>query len=93
MNNLQGLDTRVASLVGDHVETDTTLAVVVQHRGEIVAEAYADGVTVDSTLISWSMAKSITHALVGMAQMDGLLDIQAPTGIALWRDDDRRLIT
>ena len=93
MNNLQGLDTRVALLVGDHVETDTTLAVVVQHRGEIVAEAYADGVTVESTLVSWSMAKSITHALVGMAQMDGLLDIQAPTGIALWRDDDRRLIT
>ena len=93
MNNLQGLDARVASLVGDHVETDTTLAVVVQHRGEVVAEAYADGVTADTTLISWSMAKSITHALVGMAQMDGLLDVQAPTGIAQWQNDDRRLIT
>ncbi len=51
MNHLQGLDARVASLVGDHVETDTTLAVVVQHRGEVVAEAYADGVTADTTLI------------------------------------------
>ncbi len=80
-------------MVGDHVETDTTLAVVVQHRGEVVAEAYADGVTADTTLISWSMAKSITHALVGMAQMDGLLDVQAPTGIAQWQNDDRRLIT
>jgi CubicO group peptidase (beta-lactamase class C family) len=39
------------------------------------------------------MAKSITHALVGMAQMDGLLDVQAPTGIAQWQNDDRRLIT
>ena len=68
--------------MGDHVETDTTLAVVVQHRGQVVAEAYADGVTADTTLISWSMAKSITHALVGMAQMDGLLDVHAPTGIA-----------
>ena len=79
--------------MGDHVETDTTLAVVVQHRGEVVAEAYAEGVTADTTLISWSMAKSITHALVGMAQMDGLLDVQAPTGIAQWQSDDRRLIT
>ena len=90
---MQGLDARVASLVGDHVETDTTLAVVVQHRGQVVAEAYANGVTADTTLISWSMAKSITHALVGMAQMDGLLDVQGPTGIAQWQNDDRRLIT
>ena len=80
-------------MVGDHVETDTTLAVVVQHRGQVVAEAYADGVSTDTTLISWSMAKSITHALVGMAQMDGLLDVRAPTGIAQWQNDDRRLIT
>jgi CubicO group peptidase (beta-lactamase class C family) len=80
-------------MVGDHLETDTTLAVVVQHRGEVVAEAYADGVTADTTLISWSMAKSITHALVGMAQMDGLLDVQAPTGITQWQNDDRKHIT
>ena len=80
-------------MVGDHLETDTTLGVVVQHRGEVVAEAYADGVTADTTLISWSMAKSITHALVGMAQMDGLLDVQAPTGITQWQNDDRKHIT
>ena len=80
-------------MVGDHLETDTTLAVVVQHCGEVVAEAYADGVTADTTLISWSMAKSITHALVGMAQMDGLLDVRAKTGIAQWQNDDRKHIT
>lgn len=93
MNSRQQLDAKVASLVGEHVETDTTLAVVVQHRGEVMAEAYADGVAADTTLISWSMAKSITHALVGMAQMDGLLDVRMPTGIASWQNDDRRLIT
>ena len=93
MNNLQQLDSKVASLVGEHIETDTTLAVVVQHRGEVVAEAYAIGITADTTLISWSVAKSVTHALVGMAQMDGLLDVRMPTGIASWQNDDRRLIT
>ena len=87
------LDARVASMVGDHLETDITLAVVVQHRGDVVAEAYADGVTAGTTLISWSMAKSITHALVGMAQMDGLLDVRATTGIAHWQNDDRKHIT
>jgi CubicO group peptidase (beta-lactamase class C family) len=93
VNNLQQLDSKVASLVGEHIETDTTLAVVVQHRGEVVAEAYAIGITADTTLISWSVAKSVTHALVGMAQMDGLLDVRMPTGIASWQNDDRRLIT
>ena len=87
------LDARVASMVGDHLETDITLAVVVQHRGDVVAEAYADGVTAGTTLISWSMAKSITHALVGIAQMDGLLDVRATTGIAHWQNDDRKHIT
>ena len=80
-------------MVGGHLETDTTLAVVVQHRGEVVAEAYAEGVTAGTTLISWSMAKSITHALVGMAQMDGLLDVRGTTGIAHWQNDDRKHIT
>jgi CubicO group peptidase (beta-lactamase class C family) len=93
VNSRQQLDAKVASLVGEHVETDTTLAVVVQHRGEVVAEAYAIGVAADTTLISWSMAKSIVHALIGMAQMDGLLDVRMPTGIASWQNDDRRLIT
>ncbi|TRZ72339.1 MAG: class C beta-lactamase-related serine hydrolase [Actinobacteria bacterium] len=93
MNDLVDLKRRVALMVGEHIDTDTTLGLVVQHRGEVVAEAYADGVTAETTLISWSMAKSITHALVGMAQMDGLLDVQAPTGIALWQNDDRKHIT
>jgi CubicO group peptidase (beta-lactamase class C family) len=93
VNSRQQLDAKVASLVGEHVETDTTLAVVVQHRGEVIAEAYASGIAADTTLISWSMAKSIVHALIGMAQMDGLLDVRMPTGIASWQNDDRRLIT
>jgi CubicO group peptidase (beta-lactamase class C family) len=28
-----------------------------------------------------------------MAQMDGLLDVRMPTGIASWQNDDRRLVT
>jgi CubicO group peptidase (beta-lactamase class C family) len=93
MNSPKGLETRVALMAGEHVETDSTLAIVVQHRGEVVAEAYSEGVKDDTTLISWSMAKSITHALVGMAQMDGLLDVQAPTRIEMWQNDDRKHIT
>jgi len=53
--------------------------IVVIHKGRLVAERYADGFTPDTKLVSWSMAKSITQALVGRAVMEGLIDdIDAP---------------
>lgn len=73
-------------------ETHAVLAV--QH-GEVVVERYADGVDADTTLISWSMAKSITQALVGFAVADDLLDIHAPAAVPEWAEagDPRRAIT
>lgn len=49
-------------------------AVVVVHGGRIVAEAYGDGFGPDTKLVSWSMAKSITSALVGRAVQLGLIE-------------------
>jgi CubicO group peptidase (beta-lactamase class C family) len=81
----------------------TSLALVVVHRGRIVHERYGTqpdtpfgpGGPVDrnTTLVSWSMAKSITHAAVGCAVEDGLLDTSAPAGVPAWAHDDRRRIT
>lgn len=70
-----------------------TLAEVVVHKGEVVSEVYGPEVTAQTTLISWSMAKSITHALVGIAQMDGLLNIADNHLFPEWEADDRRNIT
>jgi CubicO group peptidase (beta-lactamase class C family) len=72
------------------VETHAVLAV---QAGRVVAERYAEGVTAASTLISWSMAKSITQALVGFAVDDGLLDLHAPAPVPEWADDERSTIT
>ena len=53
--------------------------IVVIHRGRVVAEAYAEEFEQDVKLVSWSMAKSITQALVGRAVREGLIeDIDAP---------------
>jgi CubicO group peptidase (beta-lactamase class C family) len=81
----------------------TSLALVVVHRGWIVHERYGTqpdtpfgpGGPVDrnTTLVSWSMAKSITHAAVGCAVGDGLLDTSAPVRVDVWAHDDRRRIT
>jgi CubicO group peptidase (beta-lactamase class C family) len=80
-----------------------SLALVVQHRGAVVLERYGaqpdtifgpgGAVDAESTLISWSMAKSITHALVGIAAADGLLDVDAPAPVPEWAGTDKARIT
>ncbi|MFN4024221.1 MAG: serine hydrolase, partial [Hyphomonas sp.] len=73
-------------------ETHTFLAV---QGGRIVAERYWTGFGPDSTHHSWSQAKSMTHALVGILVREGKLDIHAPADVPEWQaeDDPRRAIT
>ncbi len=83
----------------------TTYAVVVIHQGRLVTERYqgalehfdrpAESVTVDTPLLSWSMAKSMLHAAVGILVGDGRLDIDAPADVPEWKahHDPRHAIT
>lgn len=72
-----------------------TRAVVVVHRGRIVAERYAPGFGPQRPLIGWSMTKSITNTLIGMRVGDGALRLDEPAPVPEWRaaDDPRRHIT
>jgi CubicO group peptidase (beta-lactamase class C family) len=72
-----------------------TLAAVVVHRGRLVAERYHPGVGPGDTLISWSMAKSVTHALIGLLVADGRLAVDEPAPVPAWSGtgDPRRRIT
>lgn len=72
-----------------------TRAVVVMANGRIAAERYAPGYGPDTRFVSWSMAKTITAALVGMLVADGLLTLDAPAPVPLWRraGDPRAAIT
>ena len=72
-----------------------TRAVVVVRDGWVVAERYAPGIAAGTPLIGWSMAKSLTHALVGIAVADGLLATDRPVPVPEWSssDDPRRAIT
>ena len=45
--------------------------------GALVLEAYGAEANAQSTLQSWSMAKSMLHALVGMLVLDGRIDPDA----------------
>jgi CubicO group peptidase (beta-lactamase class C family) len=73
--------------------TSITLAEIVVHKGEVVHETYGPDTGPDTTLISWSTGKSVTHALVGIAVRDGLLDLDAPAPVPEWAGDARSAIT
>jgi len=71
-------------------------AVLLVQGDRILAERYRDGFGPQSLFISWSMAKSITHALAGVMVRDGRLAPDAPLPVPEWRadpQDPRRAIT
>ena len=72
-----------------------TRALVIMHRGRIVAERYAPGYGPDTRLISWSMAKSVTAVLLGLMIADGRLALDEPAPVPEWHNpgDPRAKIT
>lgn len=62
-----------------------TRAVVVVHKGRIIAERYAAGINPDMPLIGWSMGKSITSALVAILVGEGKIDITKGGLFPEWR--------
>jgi CubicO group peptidase (beta-lactamase class C family) len=74
-------------------ELGLTLAVVVVHRGRLVLEAYGPDTDADTPLISWSMAKSMVHALAGLAVADGLANPGDDHLLPGWEGDGRAAIT
>ncbi len=82
-----------------------TYAVVVVHRGRLVFERYAGhlprsggqgrAVTAETPLLSWSVAKSVLHAAVGVLVGDGRLEIDRPADVPEWgaADDPRHAVT
>ena len=61
-----------------------TRAVLVVHRGRIVAERYASDFDRQSRFHSWSMGKSVTQAMVGILVRDGSLAVDDPAPVPSW---------
>jgi CubicO group peptidase (beta-lactamase class C family) len=73
-----------------------TQGVVIVRHGVIVAEWYADGRDAESPGTSWSVAKSVTSALVGIAIDEGHIagvDLPMHTWFDGWAGDDHADIT
>ena len=87
------IDTVTAAMFSPAGPYGQTLALLAVQGGRVVHEQYGDGSGPDETHISWSMAKSITHALVGIAVGDGLLRTGDDNLFPEWSGDGRAAIT
>lgn len=86
-------------------ELRDTYAVIVVHRGAIVAERYGgalphadrapEPVGPQTRLLSWSVAKSVLHSAVGILVADGRLSLDGPAPVPEWADprDPRHAIS
>lgn len=72
-----------------------TRALLVMRDGKVIAERYAPGFGPETKFLSWSIAKSITAALVGLMVSDGRLVLDAPAPVPAWSQpgDPRGTIT
>lgn len=91
--------TRLGALL-DHAfanpdDLGKTHAFLAVQGGRLVSERYGEGYRPDETYPSWSMAKSITHALAGIAISDGAIDLHAAADVPEWQGagDGRASIT
>ena len=76
-------------------EGTRTSAVVVLHKGQVVAEQYARGIDATTPQRTWSVAKSLTSTIIGAAIHKRLLSLDSKAIIADFNKggDPRRAIT
>jgi CubicO group peptidase (beta-lactamase class C family) len=58
----------------------TTLGLIVMHKGDIIHERYDNGADMNTRTRTWSTAKSIAVTLFGMLVDEGRMDLDKPLG-------------
>lgn len=61
-----------------------THAIVVVRDGRVVGERYAPGIGIDTPLLSHSIAKSVTHALIGILVREGAVKADDTISSPAW---------
>jgi CubicO group peptidase (beta-lactamase class C family) len=101
---MSDLEAAADELFGRPEDEGVTLALVVVQRGELVLERYGvrspnlfhpdpEAVTAASPLLSWSTAKSMVHAALGILVGDGVLDPADPAPVPEWAGTEKEAIT
>ncbi len=86
---------RLEKAVSDaFVDTDSiiqkTRSVLVIYKDQILAEEYKEGFDKNSLFLGWSMTKSVTSAVLGVMERQGMITLTDNHLFNEWFDDDRK---
>ncbi len=70
-----------------------TRSALVIYKGQIIKEQYVNGFDEESMILGWSMAKSVTSAVVGVMVKEGKISLHQNNLFEEWKDDSRKNIT
>ena len=70
-------------------------AIVILHNGKLIAERYAQGYGADTPILGYSLAKSVTNALIGILVRQKKLSVEQRAPVPEWDNpsDPRHAIT
>jgi CubicO group peptidase (beta-lactamase class C family) len=96
------IDIKKISATADTIFTESnpkkklnTRALLIVYDGRLIFESYGPQITRETPLISWSMAKSFTNAMVGILKMKGKISLNDPAPVPEWQKagDPRKAVT
>lgn len=70
-----------------------TRALLVVYDGKIIGERYAPGFDKNTLMLGWSMAKSLTGALIGVLVKEGKLNPGMPAPVPEWKNTAKEKIS
>ena len=79
--NKEALDEAIEWSFNRTTPEQTTISLLVVHKGKIIAERYAEGFNHTTKTRTWSTAKSIAATLIGMLVDDGKMALDEPLDI------------
>ena len=91
--NMDQLNKALAGVFTDSAGNKGTFAVAIAYKNQLITEKYRDGFSANNRFLGWSMAKSFTHALVGILVKKGLINADEQADIQDWKNDKRTNIT
>ncbi len=97
-DTLTGIDLQALNVISNRIMADSgyngnAFAFLVLHKGILVSEVYKPRFGKDTRFLSWSMAKSVINALVGIEVKKGAMNLSQPVVIEEWKNSDRNRIT
>jgi CubicO group peptidase (beta-lactamase class C family) len=80
-------------LKADNDAGHDTRAMLIAHKGKIIAESYIDGIDENTPLLGWSMTKSVNSLILGHLEMKGFLNVSETELYPEWKGDERAEIS